>query len=339
MPKNGVFRLVRLVCCATLLGTVLVPAWAGSYTLTDGREINGEATSIKDDGVTFKTGAASYSPKITWDKFSQDDLKTLLTEARGNSEKALVESMILDSASTSSKAAAPKESNVEIKPIVTPSRPTSGVGLSALFSSPLGFVIFLLVYTATVFAGYEVAIYRNRPIPVVCGLAAIPFFGIFSSLVFAIMKGVPLEASDSGGDDDGVPSVNPLAVDATKRSALSKFSFGPASKATEVPTGQTDEQTDPNLPAPIVFKRGDFTFNRRFFETKLAGFLRIVPSEEEKDMVVWIKAVRGEFAGNRIIQITADDLHLQVFKANATADEIIPFVEVLEVQIRHKDLV
>lgn len=338
MPKNGVFKLVRLVCYAALLGTVLVPAWAGSYTLTDGREINGEAISIKDDGVTFKTGASSYSPKVTWDKFTQDDLRTLLTEARGNSEKALVESMILDLGSTPNKAAAPREQNVEIKPIITPSRPTSGVGLAALFTSPLGLVIFLVFYAATIFSGYEVAVYRNRPVAVVCGLAAIPFLGIFSSLVFAILKGLPMK-EESQSEDDGSGNLNSLVVDTTKKSVLSKFSFGPSSKATEVPSGETEEQFDPNLPAPIVFKRGDFTFNRRFFETKLAGFQRIVPSEEEKDMVVWIKAVRGEFAGNRIIQINPDNLHLQVFKANATADEIIPFVEILEVQIRHKDLV
>jgi len=92
------------------------------------------------------------------------------------------------------------------------------------------------------------------------------------------------------------------------------------------------------LPAPVVFRRGDFSFNHRFFETKLAGFFRVVPGEAEKDMVVYIHAARGEFAGKRITRVTPNELYLQVFKNDATADEMIPFVEIREVQIRHKDL-
>ena len=93
----------------------------------------------------------------------------------------------------------------------------------------------------------------------------------------------------------------------------------------------------PVLPEPIVFRRADFSFNRRFFETKLAGFFRLVPSEAEKDMVIHIKSGRGVFTGRRIIKITPAELYLQVFHDKATADEMIPFIEILEVQIRHKD--
>jgi hypothetical protein len=93
-----------------------------------------------------------------------------------------------------------------------------------------------------------------------------------------------------------------------------------------------------DLPAPVVFQRGDFLFNRRFFETKLAGFFRVVLSEADKDLRIHIKAARGEFTGKRISRITPAELYLQVFKDNVTADEMIPFAEILEVQIRHKDL-
>jgi hypothetical protein len=99
------------------------------------------------------------------------------------------------------------------------------------------------------------------------------------------------------------------------------------------------QEAAPVLPEPIVFRRGDFSFNRRFFETKLAGFFRLVPSEAERDMVVEIKSARGDFTGRRITRITPAELYLQVFHDNATADEMIPFVEVLEVRIRHKDTV
>jgi hypothetical protein len=93
------------------------------------------------------------------------------------------------------------------------------------------------------------------------------------------------------------------------------------------------------LPAPIVFVRGEFLFNRRFFETKFAGFFRVVPTEAEKDLVLLVKSGRGEFVGRRITRATQTDLYLQIFNDTATADEMIPFVEILEVQIRHKDTV
>ena len=88
----------------------------------------------------------------------------------------------------------------------------------------------------------------------------------------------------------------------------------------------------------MVFQRGEFLFNRRFFETKLPGFFRVVLSETDKDLRIHIKAARGDFVGKRISRVTPGELYLEVFKESATADEMIPFVEILEVQIRHKDL-
>jgi hypothetical protein len=101
---------------------------------------------------------------------------------------------------------------------------------------------------------------------------------------------------------------------------------------------QAVAQAPPSLPEPVVFRKGDFSFNRRFFETKLPGFFRLVPSEADRDLLLYIQSGRGEFIGKRITKVTPAELYLQVFKNDATADEMIPFVEITEVQIRHKDL-
>lgn len=71
----------------------------------------------------------------------------------------------------------------------------------------------------------------------------------------------------------------------------------------------------------------------------MPGFFRIVPTEADKDMVLYIKSARGEFVGKRIPKITQNDLTLLTFKDQATAEEMIPFTEIYEVQIRHKDMV
>ena len=39
----------------------------------------------------------------------------------------------------------------------------------------------------------------------------------------------------------------------------------------------------------------------------------------------------------RISRITPNELYLEVIKNNVSAEEMIPFLEVTEVQIRHKD--
>ena len=113
-------------------------------------------------------------------------------------------------------------------------------------------------------------------------------------------------------------------------------SFVPRAPAGPIPVAAAPSPED--LPAPVVYQRGDFSFNRRFFETKLPGFFRVVLSPADKDLRIHIKAARGDFVGKRISRITPAELYLEVFKDSATADEMIPFVEIIEVQIRHKDL-
>src|SRR5439155_21870155 len=64
-------------------------------------------------------------------------------------------------------------------------RPDPKAGIGALFSSSLSLVILLIVYCANIYAGYEIAVFRNYPVALVCALAAIaPVLGpvIFLSL-------------------------------------------------------------------------------------------------------------------------------------------------------------
>src|SRR4029450_13135069 len=63
-----------------------------------------------------------------------------------------------------------------------------------------------------------------------------------------------------------------------------------------------------------VFQRGQTTFNRRFFETKFAGFLRMVPGDAEGNKVIYVKSARGEHVGSRISRIQPNEICLQVIK-------------------------
>ena len=91
------------------------------------------------------------------------------------------------------------------------------------------------------------------------------------------------------------------------------------------------------MPETVVYQRGQFTFNRRFFETKFSGFFGVVRRDADRDMVLVIKSSRGEYVGQRISRIAANDLHLQVQRGHASEEVMIPFVEVQEIRLRHKD--
>jgi hypothetical protein len=272
------------------------------------------------------------------DKFTQDSLRALRARATKAGEKAVLDQWIEE---LPQEKAQRKE--IIVKPIQTPDRPTTRLGMTAIFASPVGLTILLILYGANLFAAYEVAIYRRQPLPTVCGLAAVPFLGVLSPIIFIAM---PTRTGSMEGQEEPQTRfrATPPPADATAAPPEEGAGAGSGERPSLTAQGTgaarqlAAQETAPVLPEPIVFRRGDFSFNRRFFETKLAGFFRLVPSEAERDMVIHIKSGRGDFTGRRITRITPTELYLQVFHDNATADEMIPFVEVMEVQIRHKDL-
>jgi hypothetical protein len=101
--------------------------------------------------------------------------------------------------------------------------------------------------------------------------------------------------------------------------------------------GEDGAEVAEEVPKVTVYQRGQTTFNRRFFETKFAGFLKVVPGEAEKDMMIHIRSSRGEHSGNRLTRVLQNELHLQVSKGGATSDVIIPFNDIYEIQVRPKE--
>ncbi len=63
----------------------------------------------------------------------------------------------------------------------------------------------------------------------------------------------------------------------------------------------------------------------------------MVPGEAEKDLVISIVSARGTYVGPRLTRVSPNDLTLLVVKGGASQDVLIPFGEISEVKIRHKD--
>jgi hypothetical protein len=88
--------------------------------------------------------------------------------------------------------------------------------------------------------------------------------------------------------------------------------------------------------APQIFQRGQFTFNRRFFETKFSGFFAMIRRESEKNLMLTVKTGRALFVVERITRIATNEMHVEVAQGAAKQEVMVPFAEIVEVQLKPK---
>jgi hypothetical protein len=309
---------------------------ADTYQLTSGESVNGEVlpTSANDAGVSVKVGEGDYK-KVPWDSFSQEDLRKF----RDNPKLAnYVEPFIIITAEERAK-------KTEIPNLRQPTRlarPAAQSLFGALFSSGLGLFLLLVVYGATIYAGYEVAIFRAQPVPLVAGLSAIPLLGVLAPIIFLAM---PAKVQSIEQTWETQPTtrpqapevVNPMQGEAPAQHPAGLRLADTAPSAGAAQGSPAAAEAKPTLPPTQTFARGQFTFNRRFIETKFAGFFGVVRHGADKDMVMVVKAARGQYTCNRITRIAANDFHVEVHHGHASEEIMIPFQEIKEIQLKHKD--
>lgn len=319
-------RILKSICIAWLVGSFLTSVIrADTFELNDGQSLTGDIVSFNESGLIVRLPDDKYSDRILWTKFSQIDLKKL---AQNPKIAPMVEPFI-----DLSQEEKPKKVEVQVVAPVRLARPEVHSLFGAMFSSSVGAMVMLLIYVATIYAAYEVAIFRSRPRALVCGLAAIPVVGFLSPIVFlampsrtehAVEEEVVAHAPAGSTQTFSVPGTAAPAGASAAEGAL-RLAHGGAGRSTS------------SLPQTQIFQRGAFTFNRRFFETKFPGFFGVIRRDAEKDMVLLVKAARGTHVAQRITRIAANDLHLQVQKGTASEEIMIPFGEIQEIQLKHKD--
>src|SRR5208282_4108974 len=184
-------------------------------------------------------------------------------------------------------------------------RPEAHSLLGALASTGLGLMLLLALYAGNLYAAYEISIFRARPTGLVCGVSAVaPVIGpiIFLSMPTKVQPGEPAQEIVAEAPPEGAEpaqaEVNPMHVEGAAHPGGLHLAHTEA--APDKPAG----------PQSVTFQRGQFTFNRRFFETKFPNFFGVVRRDADRDMVLVIKAARGSYTGQRIARIAANDLHL-----------------------------
>jgi hypothetical protein len=288
------------------------------FEYADGTKIEGDIVQGKAEFLQIRVDGGRYE-KLAWEKLSQATLKQLAGDP-----KLKLESFIQPYLEGPEDATI-KKTEVVIKPVPRLERPAKGSLLGALFGSSVGLFALLLLYAANIYAGYEISIVRAYPAGMVCGIAAVaPVIGP------AIFLCLPTKMKSAGEE------VAPEAA------APSPAAVAPAEAAPNaVPGGLTLAHGEAAAPAAVpetqVFKRGQFTFNRRFIETKFSGFFGMIRRDAEKDLVLLIKSARGEFIVTRISRIASNDLHADVHRGGASQEVQIPFSEILEIQIKPRE--
>lgn len=323
-------RLFHPVLLLALISLLWSTAWARDFKLLDGSTIAGEISDGNDYGVVFRLDIGGFTKRVSWSKFTQESLKLLAETAK---LKPMVEPFIELPPDTNK----PKPKAIQLREITRVERPLGRTTVFSSFTTPIGLAILALLYLGNLLAAYEIALYRNRPIAVACGVSALlPLLGPLIFLVSPSLEPSPETADTAAPEPPGpAPTVAAASSPAAATSRKVGVPQAPAGGGLRVAATQ-DKAGAGGAEGPKIFNRGDYTFNRRFIETQFSGFFRVVPLEAEKDLVLVVKTAKSEFVGKRISRISMSEFYLQLLQT-AGKEVCIPFSEIAQVAVRNKD--
>ncbi|MSU34468.1 MAG: hypothetical protein EXS36_05060 [Pedosphaera sp.] len=280
----------------------------------NGDVFRGEIASAAEDGVVFRLEEGGFSPRVDYAKFTDETLKTLSEMAKLKKfvdpflSLAEVEKVILEA----------KQIPVRQPPRLE--RPQVQAGLWSALTSPDGIVLLGALFLANLYAAWAVAHFRHRPVALVCGLSAI--LPVVAPIIFlALHKSVPQVTHDVDVE------TGPVTMAPGAESS-------PGNRVTSLGTVKSSSSGGAGDLAAKHFKRGETTFNRRFFETQFPTFFRVVSSEADKDMVLAISAGPKSCVALRISRISSTEVH---FKTSTGGEIGVDFALISEISVRHKD--
>jgi hypothetical protein len=316
-------RYLLVSLAAILLCVFTNVARTETLQLTDGTSVTGELVlPATVEGLNIRIASGNYQ-RVSWEKFTQEALEEL---AKNPKLSEFVEPFIDKPDETRTK-----KTEITVKPVKRIERQPDRSLLGAMFSTGLGFFALAVFYVAGLYVAYEIAIVRVKPPILVCGVSAIlPVIGQIIFLCLPV-KTAPTEQNEEGSHSAHSPH-GQSGTPATPATQPVRQAGG-----LQIASHAVDDGGETEIPETQVFQRGKFMFNRRFFETKFAGFFGVVRRASEKDMILIIKSSRGLHVTDRITRISANEMHLDVRKGNASQEISVPFSEVQEVQLKHKD--
>ena len=275
---------------------------AESLTLIDGTTLTGDIVKTEDNGLMLREAGDVYT-NLTWPQFSQATLKQL---AQNPKLGQWVEPFIDPDASQR-----PPKPEIRVSPVTRIEQPAHPSLFGGLVQSSLGMFILLVLYLANLYAAFEVAIVRGRPLAPVIGLSAV--LPVIGPIIFL---------------------AQPIKVDAPPEEAAGEpvTGAGTAEKPEEeIQIVAASWKTEEKKPEIQIFARGKFTFNKRFIETKFAGFIGELKGDG-KLYTMDAKTSKEQFAVVRIAQVGATEV---IFET-AQRQIVVPLADIQEIKLTPK---
>jgi hypothetical protein len=294
-----------------LIGGVLLslgrPATAADVNLllTDGAALQGEILKNDDNGLQLRVGEVYTN--IAWARLSQDSLKQLANDPK---IKPRVEPFIEPEVSQRAPKAEIKIN--EVKRLELPANPSLFGGL---ISSSVGKFILFVLFLANLYAAYEISIVKARPAVQVIGLSALlPIIGPIIFLILPMQPQAVVEETVEHAAPAGTQSATAQAQAANPEIEIGEASWKkPEEKKIEVQ----------------VFARGKFTFNKRFVETKFAGFVGPQPKGDAIKFWMEVKSSAAHFGAQYIAQVGMAEAIFETDNGQVT----VPFADILEIKL------
>jgi len=339
--KKIIFVFLLVLCALPAIGRNI----EGTFFTTDGQKIVGRTVKFSAEGVSFKytegPRAGKFSEKIAWMRFTPETLRFFANEDLEARQYAQLLIVIPDADMDQEMASV--NDRVNVAAIESPEskshgREYQGASFIGSFFKGGGMLLLLLLYGANMYAGYELSFFRRYPVPVTCGAAAVAPF--IAPIVFLCMptrkkRRVVVEEPEEEEYEEEYAEGEEYGAE-----AVVYDEYGNPLPSEHAAYAEPEPEPEPVvLPETKVFKRGQFNLNRRFVESKFAGFFRAVPGENEKDMILVVKAAQGEFISNRILKATNTEVTFAVNKGEGDAfmDKVIPLNDLLQITLKHKD--
>jgi len=304
-----------LVLLSLWLGLVAGASAAETFVLASGASFAGDIVKFDDYEVMIHTAEDSYT-NVTWPQFSQDTLKQLA----GNPKYHYLAGPFIQ----------PTAADLPAKPVLRftpPTRmalPENPSIIGGLFHSSLGLFLIFVIYAANLYAAYEVALVRGKPLAAVLGLSAV--LPIVGPVIFLSQKMGP--AASEAEAAEGMP---PDGGPAPGMPGASEGAAAAAPDDIQIVSASWQPSQEEKKLQPQVFARGKFTLNKRFIETKFAHYLG-EPKGDALNYTLELKSMKETLVVESIKQVTQTEMILETANGQLT----VPFSDIMEIKLNPK---
>lgn len=307
-------------------------AISAEFELKSGETISGNIIGAERAGVTVRNNRGEMLPLIPWSSLTESTLRTLQDEP-----------MAAEYVSGLISSAAPGEM-VFVERI---SRPSPDAGVFSLLFSSVGWLFILAIYAGSIYAGYEIAVYRGYAPSIVCiGSAVVPVLAPIGFL--AVPRHMLINSIGVNALAENTSEAQEAAVEKAEerkkqfdKSAMNEDGTvalpSKGKKSAQAAAAELAAAAPPPPPAEPAFTsylRGKVSFNRRFFETKLKDYTQVALPPELQGKPLTVKTTRGDYEVARLARLDQQDVALQVNKGDGASHEVVvPYIEIQEVLV------